>query len=128
MSWPVTCDLHFSPAGLYFMKCLINEQQCFILARDFTPAKTRATSLLNITSRTILEKRVSMELITMTLLWTLEISIWKKTLRMKLLSKTIKSQTCLEIFQSMNNISQRGHGVLFQSFFGSLKMPRKRGS
>ena len=49
------------------------------------------------TSKTYLEKRVSMELITMTLLWTLQISMRKKTLRMKLLCKKIKSHTCLEI-------------------------------
>ena len=51
------------------------------------------------TSKTFLEKRVSMELITMTLLWTLEISIIKKNhLRMKLLCKKINSHTCLYIF------------------------------
>ena len=68
------------------------------------------------TSKTFLEKRVSMELITMTLLWTLETSIQKKTLRMKLSCKKIKSHTCLEIFQSTNDTNRRGHSVLFQSF------------
>ena len=41
------------------------------------PDKTRPASLLN-DFKTFLEKRVSMELITMTLLGTLEISIRKK--------------------------------------------------
>ena len=48
----------------------------------------------------------------MTLLYTLEISIRKKTLR-----KKIKSHTCLEIFQSTNDIldiDRRERSVLFQ--------------
>ena len=35
---------------------------------------------------------------------------------MKLIFKKIKSHTCLEIFQSTNNINRREDGVLFQSF------------
>ena len=73
------------------------------------------------TSKTFLEKRVSMELITMTLLWTLEISIQKKTLRMKLLCKKIKSHMCLEIFQSKNDTNRKGNSVLFLSFSEALK-------
>ena len=66
-------------------------------ASDFRPHIITQT-----TSKTFLEKGVSMELITMTLLRTLEISIQnkQKSLPMKLLCKKIKSHTCLEIFQS----------------------------
>ena len=64
-------------------------------ASDFRPDKKKTQT----TSKTFLEKRVSMELITMTLLWTLEISIIKKNhLRMKLLCKKINSHTCLYTF------------------------------
>ena len=69
------------------------------------------------------DPRVSMELITMTLFWTLQISIRKKkTLpgaHTPLLCKKIKSYTCLEIFQSTNDTNRRGHSVLFQSFSGA---------
>ena len=54
------------------------------------------------TSKTFLEKRVSIELITMTL-----------ELCMRLLFKKIKSHTCLEIFQCTKNTNRREHGVLF---------------
>ena len=49
-----------------------------------------------------LEKRVSMELIAMTLFCTLELA-YEKTLRMKLLCNKIKSHRCLEIYQSAND-------------------------
>ena len=35
---------------------------------------------------------------------------------MQLLCNKIKSHTCLEIFQYMNDSNQSGHSVLFQSF------------
>ena len=50
----------------------------------------------------------------------------KKKLYMKLLCKKIKSHTCLEIFQSMNNTNQRGHSVLSLSFSKALKCKEER--
>ena len=45
----------------------------------------------------------------------------KNIMYMKLLFKKIKSHMCLEIFQCTNNINQREHGVLFNSFSEAKK-------
>ena len=71
------------------------------------------------TSKTFLEKSVSKESITMTLLWRLKTRIRKKHYVWNYYarkSNLTRSYTCLEIFQSTNDTNQKGHGVLFQTF------------
>ena len=89
--------------------------QCFI---GFRSDKTHAASLLSdfkdISGKACLKGVDNNDAL---ILWMMEISIRKKHYRhMKLLFKKIKSHTCLEIFQSTNNINRREDGVLFQSF------------
>ena len=69
-------------------------------------------------AETFLEKRVSMELITMTFFferW--KLGFEKQNITYEIILQKIKSHTCLEVnFQSTNDTNRRGHGVLFQSF------------
>ena len=82
-------------------------------ASDFRPDKKTQT-----TSKTFLEKCVSMELITMTLLWTLEISIIiKKSFTHEIIMQENQFSHVFIYFSSLrNDTNRRGHRVLFQNF------------
>jgi len=74
-------------------------------------------------SKTFLKKRVSIDFITIMLSWMLEICIWEKHFRYKLVCKKIKSDTCFEFFFHKPKRTWRPVPELF----GSRKVPRLRG-